>query len=339
MKPLGGFVDDFSRYYYFQEVQMKIGIIGATGLIGRTLLKVLRDSSFPIEVVYLTASDQSTGKEIVFQDKSYPIEITSINTLQKACDVVIVASSAEVSSQWTPGVTAYAPWIIDISSCHRNDPTIPLVVPEINRHILDDYTGIISNPNCSTIQLVKPLYPIQRLFGLEKVIVSTYQSISGMGQNGINAFHEEKDKPIEQAPLSKNCTPYIGLIEKDGYCQEEQKMIHETRRILSEDSLQICPTSVRVPIEITHGESVYVETKEPIEQNQLLQAYEKLPFITYDDTSLLAMNAIDTNQVYIGRFRFCDKKAVQFWSVADNLLVGSVWNAYQILTLLERRLK
>lgn len=318
---------------------MKIGIIGATGLIGRTLLSLLRTSSFPVEIVYLTASERSTGKEISFQNKSYKVETTSKTSLQKACDVVVVASSAEVSSQWTSMTTSFAPWVIDISSFHRDDPSIPLVVPEINGHLLDEYSGIISNPNCSTIQLVKSLYPIQQLFGLEKVIVSTYQSISGMGQNGINAFYEEKDKPIEQAPLSKNCIPYIGPIEEDGYCQEEWKMIRETQRILSEDSLCIYPTSVRVPIEISHGESVYVETRNDIEQNKLLQAYQKLPYITYDDTSLLAMNAIHTNQVYVGRFRFCDNKAVQFWSVADNLLVGSVWNAYQILTQLERRLK
>lgn len=317
---------------------MKIGIIGATGLIGRTLLSVLEHSSLPIEIVYLSASTKSEGNDRVFRDRHYKIANTSLETVQQVCDVVVLSSDSSVSSTWSTHIQEYATWILDISNAHRDDTTIPLVVPEINGDTLQHYKGIISNPNCSTIQLTKAVYPIQKLFGLHKIIVSTYQSVSGMGQKGLSLFHQEQGQTLDKAPLSKNCTPYIGPIQEHGYCQEEWKMIHETKRILCDDSLLVIPTTVRVPVEISHGESIYVETREEINLERLVKFIQEQPYITYDDTSLRTANAVHTNQVFIGRLRYVDSHSLQFWCIADNLLVGSAWNAYQIIHGLERRI-
>jgi aspartate-semialdehyde dehydrogenase len=317
---------------------MKIGIVGATGLIGRTFLSVLEKSTFPVDLVYLSATEHSEGKDQIFQNKHYKIVNTTKQVLQKECDLVVLASDSEVSSRWSPIIQDFATWTLDISSAHRDDLSIPLVVPEINGSVLENYYGIISNPNCSTIQLTKAVVPIQKLFGLKKVVVSTYQSISGMGQKGLASFHAEKNLPVTDSPLSKNCTPYIGPIEDNGYCQEEIKMIHEARRILSDHELPIYPTTVRVPIEITHGESVYIETSKEIEMDSLLNGIQQAPFLTYDETAIRTIDAINTNQVHIGRLRQIDSHTLHFWCIADNLLVGSAWNAYQIVKDLERRL-
>jgi aspartate-semialdehyde dehydrogenase len=317
---------------------MKIGIVGATGLIGRTFLSVLEKSTFPVDLVYLSATEHSEGKDQIFQNKHYKIVNTTRKVVQQECDLVVLASDSEVSSRWSPIIQNHSTWTLDISSAHRDDLSIPLVVPEINGDILQNYKGIVSNPNCSTIQLTKAVVPIQKLFGLEKIVVSTYQSISGMGQKGLAFFHAEKNLPVADSPLSKNCTPYIGPMQNNGYCQEEMKMIHESRRILSDHALPIYPTTVRVPIEVTHGESVYIETSKEIEMDSLLDSIQQTPFLKHDETSIRTVDAINTNQVHIGRLRKIDSHAIHFWCIADNLLVGSAWNAFQIVQYVERRI-
>jgi aspartate-semialdehyde dehydrogenase len=184
--------------------------------------------------------------------------------------------------------------------------------------------------------LVKSLFPFQKLFGLTKVVVSTYQSISGMGQSGLEMFDDEKEFSRKDSPLSKNFTPFIGSIEEEGYCQEEWKIINESRRILDFPKLAIYPSTIRVPIKVCHGESVYVETKNPINRIDLEKEISESSFLTYCDDPEKLINTTNNTQVHIGRLRFIDKFSAQFWSTADNLLVGSAWNAFQIIESLER---
>ncbi len=312
---------------------MKIGIIGATGLIGRTLLSIIEEQSFQDSVVFLSASKSSVGKRIYQSSStSYTIQDAYYCLRKYDYDLIVLAVQPETSKSFIPYL-GKAKWIIDISSAHRNNHEIPLIVPEINGDILNNYQGFISNPNCATIQLVKTLYPISKINTINKIVLSTYQSISGMGQTGLEKYNIEWKQSCLNPKLFNCVTPWIGKIEKDN-CEEEQKIIFESKRILRNTSFKIYPTTVRVPVDIGHGESVYVETKEPVTKETIIDAFKKESYIHFSNDEIRSSDIKNKNKISVGRLRICSQYSFQFWSSADNLRVGSAWNAFQIIQTL-----
>jgi aspartate-semialdehyde dehydrogenase len=318
---------------------MRIGIVGATGLTGRTLLKILDQLPVAIDLVFLSASPESEGKELNFRGRSYVVVPTDMNCLRQELDLVLMTCSTELSLEWAPLFSEKARWVIDLSSAFRMDAKVPLVVPGINDDMLSNAEGLIANPNCSTIQLVRACDPILQKFGLKKIIISTYQSISGMGQSGIDRLHKEEDGLLFPAdlPLHRNVIPWIGPRTKHDNCDEEEKIIEETRKILAAPDLEIFPTTVRVPVTISHGESVYLETEKEFDISEVVSIWKQVDDLKYVDDIICPVHAVGSNEVWINRARSSAPKVLQFWSVADNLRVGSAWNACRIITILNER--
>lgn len=318
---------------------MVVGVVGATGLVGQTLISVLSDSVLPIELKFLTASSSSIGKIIPFRGKPHSVEETSISTLTQSCDVVFLAVSTEIAKKWRSYLLKHHRWIIDLSSAYRMNSSIPLLVPEVNAEILRQDNGWISNPNCSTIQLVKILFPIHQQWGLQKVIVSTYQSVSGMGHAGLVRLNQEEKGQFAQkvAPLHRNVIPWIGEFSDENISEEETKMIGETRKILQIPDLPIYPTAVRVPVPISHSESIYIETNQPFDLDSTKKLWRKKPGLQVSEIPIQPKDVVGSNQVYISRIRSFSSNTLLCWGVADNIRVGSAWNAFQILELLAER--
>ena len=318
---------------------MVVGIIGATGLVGQTLVSILSDSLLPIELRFLTASQRSVGKKIPFRNTIFTIEDTTEDSLSNPCDVVFITSSSDVSHHWQSFLLKKHRWVIDLSSAFRLDHSVPLLVPDVNANAITRESGWISNPNCSTIQLVKTLFPIHRLWGVRKVIVSTYQSVSGMGQNGIDRLsQEEKGLPAQNAvPLHHTVCPWIGNGSHERMSEEESKMIQETRKILENPILPVYPTAVRVPVPISHCESVYLETDREFRLDSVRELWRHTPGIVLSESPGLPSQAAGTNDVLISRIRSLSPNTLQCWVVADNIRVGSAWNAYQILECLAEK--
>ncbi len=316
---------------------MRIGIVGATGLTGRTLLDILEKAPEPVEIAYLSASSSSAGREISFKDQSIEIVTTDQYALSQSVDIVFMACSTELSMEWVPRALEHCSWVIDFSSAFRMKKEVPLVVPEINGDVLENYKGLIANPNCSTIQLAKTCHPLAKKYGLQKVVVSTYQSVSGMGQKGIDQLQKEEEGMLfaENLPLHHNVVPWIGPFTRDDYCDEEQKIIEEMRKILRIPGLPVYPTTVRVPVPICHGESVYLETERSLGVQEAIDLWKQTEGLQYTHEIACPVHMAHQNEVLIGHARSPEGNILQFWSVADNLRVGSAWNAYQILKLLD----
>jgi len=312
---------------------MVVGIIGATGLVGQTLVSILSDSPLPITLRFLTASSRSIGKRIRFRESYQIVENTKESSVSSPCDVVFIASSAAVSRKWRSVLLQHHRWVIDLSSAYRMDPAIPLPVPDIDSEVITQTNRWISNPNCSTIQLVKSLFPLYRHWGLHKVVVSTYQSVSGMGQAGIDRLtREEQGLPSDQLiPLHRNVNPWIGDITDLTNSEEEMKIIEETRKILAFSTLSIFPTAVRVPVPISHCESVYIETEKHFHLDAVKEMWQHTQGIVVSESPVLPTQTVGTNDVMISRIRSLSPCTLQYWVTADNIRVGSAWNAYQIL--------
>jgi aspartate-semialdehyde dehydrogenase len=318
---------------------MRIGIVGATGLTGKTLLDILALAPEPVDMVYLTASEASVDQHISFRKQDLKISATSLDLLKESVDVVFFATSTDLSLQWIPVVKERARWIIDLSSAYRMEADVPLLVPGINDHTLDQTGGLIANPNCSTIQLLRALYPIHQEYSIQKIVVATYQSVSGMGQGGLDRMQKEEEGLLfpSEIPLHRNVIPWIGPRTKDELCDEEQKMIEESRKIFSYPSLAVYPTTVRVPVAISHGEAVYVETAKEMQASEVIDRWKHTPDLLYSEDFSYPLQSSGSNMVWLSRLRLPDPRVMQFWCTADNLRVGSAWNAYRILKLLNDR--
>lgn len=312
---------------------MVVGIIGATGLVGQTLVSILSDSPLPIILRFLTASSRSIDKRIRFRESYLIVEDTKESSVGSPCDVVFIASSAVVSRRWRSVLLQHHRWIIDLSSAYRMDPTIPLPVPDIDSEVITQTTRWISNPNCSTIQLVKSLFPVYHHWGLLKVVVSTYQSVSGMGQAGIDRLIREEQglSPDQVIPLHRNVNPWIGDVTDHPNSEEELKIVEETRKILDTPTLSIFPTAVRVPVPISHCESVYIETEKHFHLDAVKEMWQHTPGIVVSESPVFPMQTAGTNDTMISRIRSLSPCTLQYWLTADNIRVGSAWNAYQIL--------
>ena len=330
--------------------QYRVAVVGATGMVGRKFLQVLEERKLPVSEYFLFASKRSAGTQVTFMGKPYTVrELTDTAFEDLHVDIALFSAGAGTSKHFAPIVAASGAVVIDNSSCWRMDPDVPLVVPEVNPGAIPGYRkkGIISNPNCSTIQAMVPLKPLHDAYGLKRVIYSTYQAVSGAGQQGYldlqNGLKGEAPQKFPH-PIAGNCLPHIDVFLDNGYTKEEQKMIDETRKILSLPELAVTATTVRVPVFHGHSESINVEFERPFDLAELRALLEKAPgLVVMDDVANnvypMAITAEDTDPVYVGHIRrdFSIENGINFWCVADNIRKGAATNAVQIAEELIRQ--
>lgn len=319
---------------------MTVAIVGITGLVGQMLLKILEERNFPISELIPVASEKSVGNTIAFKQKSYTIT-TLEETVTKQPDLAFFAAGGTISTEWAPKFAAAGITVIDNSSAWRMDSNIKLVVPEINAHVLTKDDKIIANPNCSTIQLIMILAPLHKEFKLKRIIVSTYQSVSGTGTKAIQQLDNEmKGIKAEMAypyPIFKNALPHCDVFEDNGYTKEEMKLVREPKKILGDSSFAISATAVRIPVEGGHSESVNVEFHNDFDLTQVRSILHHTPGVKLQDnpdtnTYPMPYYAHDKDEVFVGRIRRDESlpNTLNMWIVADNLRKGAATNAVQI---------
>lgn len=324
--------------------QFNIGIMGATGMVGRTFLKIMEERDFPINNLYLFASAKSKGKTIKFQNKEYVIEELDENSFDKPMDIALFSAGGELSKKYAPLAKEKGIIVIDNSSAWRMDDTVPLIVPEVNGNSIKDHNGIISNPNCSTTQSVIPLKPLNDKYKLKRVVFSTYQSVSGSGVDGLMDLEKGIDSPYNNLyphQIAFNVLPHIDNFLDNGYTKEEDKMIQETRKILNEPNLPITATTVRVPVKYGHAVSANIELEEEFELKDIFSLFENSNGIEVLDDPVnniypMPISAEGKDLVYVGRIRrdFSVKNGLNIWIVADNSRKGAATNTIQIAELL-----
>lgn len=319
----------------------KLAIIGATGLVGRTALKILEEKNFSNFEYKLFCSKKSAGTKLKFMGKDYIVEELTDNSFDEGFDFAIFSAGSSTSKHFSPIAASKGCIVIDNSSAFRMDKSVPLVVPEVNAKDILWNNGIIANPNCSTIQAVVPLKPLDDNYKIKRIIYSTYQAVSGAGKKGledlINHSSNENLKKFPY-PIFNNCIPQIDVFEEDGYTKEEHKMINETRKILGRQDISITATTVRVPVENCHGESINVEFEKNFELADIKNILSNTPgIVVQDDTSKniypIATNVNGHDEVYVGRIRrdFSQENSLNLWVVADNIRKGAATNAIQIM--------
>ena len=319
---------------------MKVAVVGATGLVGRVMLKVLEERNFPVTILYPVASEKSVGKEVKFSGKNHKV-IGIPESIGYKPDFAIFSAGGQTSLHWAPEYAKAGTVVIDNSSAWRMDPTKKLVVPEINGHVLTPDDKIIANPNCSTIQMVMVLAPLHKKYGIKRVVVSTYQSVTGTGVRAVRQLENERagisGEMAYPHPLDKNCLPHCDVFLDNGYTKEEMKMVNETRKILGDDSIQVTATAVRVPVVGGHSESVNVEFTKEYDLSDIRKLLSSTPgVIVQDDPSQnlypMTRNAEGKDEVFVGRIRRDEsrEKCLNMWIVSDNLRKGAATNAIQI---------
>ena len=320
--------------------QIKIAVVGATGMVGRTFLKVLEEKNLPACEYALFASARSAGQKLDFMGKEYIVRELNETSFDEGFDIALFSAGGGTSAIYAPIAASKGCIVIDNSSQWRMDETVPLVVPEVNPHDIEWNKGIIANPNCSTIQAVVALAPLHRKYGIKRIVYSTYQAVSGAGVEGVKDLERttKGEAPSKWPhPIYNNCLPHIDVFLENGYTKEEQKMIDETRKILGDNSIAITATTVRVPVLNSHSESINVELKAPFNLEDVKRLLSNSPGLTlYDDPSnniyTLATLAIGKDETFVGRLR-CDDSApnaLNMWVVADNIRKGAATNAVQI---------
>lgn len=315
-------------------------IVGATGLVGSTFLKVLEEKNLPIDEYYLFASKNSAGKKITFMDNEYIVEELTHKVPKRAFTYALFSAGGSISKEYAKEFVEYGTTVIDNSSAFRMDEDVPLVVPEVNF----DHIGnakLIANPNCSTIQAMLPLYVLHQKYGLKRVVYSTYQAVSGAGKKGIddlvNTSYGFKENKFPHK-IYNNCLPHIDVFEENGYTKEELKMVNETRKILNLPDLKVTATCVRVPVMNCHSESINVELESPLDIQDLKQELSRFEDIVLLDEPKFNIYPLNTfadgkDEVFIGRLRIDEslENGINMWVVADNIRKGAATNAIQIL--------
>lgn len=320
--------------------KFKIAVVGATGMVGRTFLAVLEERNLPISEIFFFASSKSAGKTITFKGKDYIVEELTESSFDRGIDIALFSAGAGTSLKFAPIAAEKGCVVIDNSSAWRMDPKVPLVVPEVNPEDIKWNNGIIANPNCSTIQAVVALKPLQMKYGLKRVIYSTYQSVSGAGMGGFMDLENgiKGEAPTKFIyPIAGNCIPHIDVFMENGYTKEEIKMMAETRKILNLPNLKVTATTVRVPVFYSHSESINVELEKPFDLDELKQELKSFPgIIVQDDPSNnlypMPITAAGKDEVFVGRIRRDESvdNGVNLWVVADNIRKGAATNAVQI---------
>jgi aspartate-semialdehyde dehydrogenase len=318
-------------------------VVGATGMVGRKMIKVLEERNFPVGKLILLASERSAGHEITFKNKSFRVEaLTHESIARPGVEVALFSAGASVSREFAPTAAKNHILVIDNSSAWRMEKEIPLVVPEVNRHMIFHHKGIIANPNCSTIQMVVALKPLHDKYKIKRIVVSTYQSVTGAGQRGydqlMSELHGEKiEKPKFPYQISLNLIPHIDEFFEDGYTREEYKMIRETQKIMGDESIQVTATCVRVPVIGGHSESVNVEFDKAFDLKEAMELLRHAPGIVLVDEPFekrypMPIDAHDKDETFVGRVRrdTSVKHGLNMWIVSDNLRKGAATNAVQI---------
>lgn len=321
--------------------KINVAIVGATGMVGRTFLKVLEDRNFPFENLYCFASKKSVGEIVTCKGKEYFVEELNEESFDRDIDIALFSAGGDISLKFSPIAASKGVIVIDNSSAFRMDDDIPLVVPEVNPDDIFKHKGIIANPNCSTIQALVALKPIHEKYGIKRIVYSTYQAVSGSGVKGIADLEQGLlgNETFGAYPhsIANNCLPHIDVFLENGYTKEEMKMIKETIKILGDDSLKITATTVRVPMFDCHSESINLDLKTPFEVEDIKKLLASSPgIILRDDPAKnvypLATEAKGTDEVYVGRIRrdFSLDNGLNLWVVADNIRKGAASNAIQI---------
>jgi len=322
-----------------------VAVVGATGAVGNEMVAVLEERNFPVEKLRLFASERSENKTISFHDKSVPVEILTENVF-KGIDIALFSAGGERSLFYAPIAANAGCVVVDNSSAWRMDPKVPLVVPEVNAHDLKWHKGIIANPNCSTIQMVVALKPIHDAAKIKRVVVTTFQSVSGTGKKAMDELLNQtsdllnfKDiKPLVYPhQIAFNCLPHIDKFMDDGYTKEEIKMVNETKKIMGDDSIRVTATTVRVPVFRGHSEAINIETEKKLTANAVRALLSKAPGVLVFDAPEKNVYPLPTltagkDEVYVGRIREDNtiENGINIWIAADNLRKGAALNAVQI---------
>ena len=319
----------------------KLALVGATGLVGRKALEVLEEFNLPISEYVFFCSSRSAGSKIKFMGKEYIARELKENSFDEGFDFAIFSAGGETSKKFSPIAASKGCIVVDNSSAFRMVPEVPLVVPEVNIEDAFENKGIIANPNCSTIQAVVPLKPLDDKYNIKRIVYSTYQAVSGAGQKGVEDFFntQKGEQPKKfPYPIYNNCLPHIDVFLDNGYTKEEMKMINETRKILHKPNLKITATTVRVPVLNSHSESINIEFENDFDLNDIKKILSNYPGIIIEDDTQnniypLATNATNHNEVYVGRIRRDDSVpyGLNIWVVADNIRKGAATNAIQIV--------
>ena len=317
-----------------------VAVVGATGLVGQTFLKVLKERNFPVENLYLYASARSAGKVVNWGGKEYTVIELKDENIKEDIDVALFSAGGGISKEFAPKFRDKGAVVVDNSSAWRMDKDIPLVVPEANPEALKNHRGIIANPNCSTIQVMPILKVLQDKYGLKRVIYSTYQAVAGAGKKGLDDLENNlQGKPSTNFPhqIAFNALPHIDVFLENGYTKEEEKMINKTRKILSLPDLKVTATCVRIPVKFGHGVSVNVELEKPFELEDVVKAFEEKEGVIVQNDGKnkvypMPITAQDTDEVYVGRIRRDDTvdNGLNLWLVADNIRKGAATNTIQI---------
>ncbi len=319
---------------------MKVAVVGATGLVGTKMLQILAERNFPVSELIPVASERSVGNKVEFNGKKYTV-VSMQDAIDAKPDVALFSAGGGTSLEWAPKFAEAGITVIDNSSAWRMDPAKPLIVPEVNAGILTAADKIIANPNCSTIQMVVALQPLHKKYGIKRVVVSTYQSVTGTGKKAVDQLMNEREgKEGDMAykyQIDLNALPQIDVFLENGYTKEEMKMVHETKKIMQDDSIRVTSTTVRIPVMGGHSESVNVELKNDFDLEELRNVLRDAPgVIVQDDPSKqiypMPLWAHEKDEVFVGRLRRDETQpnTLNMWIVSDNLRKGAATNAVQI---------
>jgi len=319
---------------------MKIAVIGATGMVGQTMINVLEERNFPLTQLLPAASERSVGKEVIFRGTKVNV-ISVMEAVEAKPEFAIFSAGASISKEWAPVFAKNGTVVIDNSSYWRMDKNIPLIVPEINSHVIKKGDRIIANPNCSTIQMVMALAPLHRKYKIKRLVISTYQSVTGTGVKAVAQMENEragiKGEMVYAHPIDKNCFPHGGTFQPDGYTTEEQKLLDETRKILEDHTIQVTATVVRIPVVGGHSEAVNIEFDQDYNIPDVRRLLSQFPgVVVYDNPSgneyPMPIQAHNKDEVFVGRIRrdLSKEKCLNLWIVSDNIRKGAATNAIQI---------
>jgi aspartate-semialdehyde dehydrogenase len=322
-----------------------VAVAGATGVVGREMVEILDERKFPVAELVPLASERSEGERIEFQGKNVVVRRLTKDSF-KDVDIALFSAGGERSLEFAPAAVKSGAVVVDNSSAFRMDPTVPLVVPEVNAHAIAKHSGIIANPNCSTIAMVMALKPIHDKVKIERIVVTTFQSVSGTGKKAIDELAQQTvallnfrdvETNIYPHQIAFNCLPHIDAFLDNGYTREEMKMVNETKKIMEDDSIRVTATAVRVPVFRCHSESVNIETEKKISANEVRAILSTAPgVIVYDDPQRniypLAIDVAGRDETYVGRIREDESipHGINLWIVSDNLRKGAALNAVQI---------
>ncbi len=332
-------------------MNIRVAVVGATGAVGIELLKIMEERNFPVSSLLLLASSKSAGKKLLFRGTEYGVEELSENSF-KEIDLVLSSAGGKISKQFMPAAVKAGAVVVDNTSAFRMEKEVPLVIPEINPEDIQQHHGIIANPNCSTIIMAVPIFPLHQKFRIKRVVVSTYQAVSGAGAKAIAELESQTRQVLDQRPLEKNVFPHQiafnlfshnSALNGNGYCEEEVKMINETRKIFHDEEIQVSPTTIRVPVFRAHSESINLEFERAVPEQKARELLRKAAGVRIVDDAVknyfpMPIEASHRDEVLVGRIRqdlsLPKQRGLNLWVSGDQIRKGAALNAVQIAEIL-----